>query len=1591
MLKFRIRLVVFSEPGVRQLEDVLMTCVRSASIGEVSRALVRAGAGSPRLRLAATHRLAPLTLQIASPHCLPLILDSQDPVGSSLLHSGCIVEPILESTALHAPRKTPRAGVLTVLDGVQSGAQFALSDSDTQIGRARGSQIELHDSSVSRAHASIRIENGRPVLRDLGSQNGSRKLSETLSDGPHFRASRPQGLRTERTTSRPTEFLIGAVPVRIETSPPQPALRLALPRFSLLPSPLVEPTRESVVRELPRTPDAPEPPQLHLMAALAPLLAGIVLFAATGSPLGLVFVALAPLMTLGSWLDARFRNRRKHAKQALAFSGALARLREELELAQDREVAARFSESPSASDIRYLATGSSRSLWGLRPEHRSFLTVRLGLSPQPAPHRITAAGGNTKGSPEAHEARQFINEFSVLPPVPIRQDLRKCGALGVSGAKALSESVLRSFIVQITALHSPAQLALFVIAEREQLKNAWAWLAWLPHCDSPHLFTSINPLATDRRSATVLVEELKNLTQDSLRAEGTPDGRMRTRVDPEDAEAQRPALNGRPHILLVVLSDQVADRAGLIELLESRSQAGLFVLWLAKEIRSVPAICRVTLEIVGDHGHLHSVHSGATTELTGLEQLGLPEAETFAQALSPFVDSSARNATLRSIPEKLSLSALLGDSTIETAEKIICRWENHDSLMKFWGKGAVHGAQGLACRIGEGMNGAVEVDLRAHGPHALVAGTTGSGKSEFLQSWILALALDIAPDRLNFLLVDYKGGSAFAECANLPHTVGLVTDLDSHLIKRVLGSLDAELKARERLLLQKGAIDLPALEDRRDPDAPPSLVIVIDEFAALTAEVPEFINGVLDIAQRGRSLGLHVILATQRPTGVVSDAIRANTNLRFALRMTASAESIDVVGVPDAAFFLPEQPGRVLMQRGAHYREQFQAAFVGGKTAEKREEPITIRGLYANNQAEWEFIPEAAPPSNSRENGERDITRLVNRIVTAASIAGCPSPRRPWIEPLPQAICLGRPETRVESCATRAEAGGAACSPIVGLVDEPDQQRQIPFTIKWAEMGSILIAGGPSSGKTTALKSIACATALQAPDAQIYAIDCCGGTLESLSALPNVGAHVPVEDIGRAERVLSHLHAVTELRRIARPIEAPGGPPNESPVLLLIDGLATFTDALARVPAGERIVHALIELLRVGRGLGVYVAMATERSSGIPHALISNLGERLALRFVAETEALMLGVPQAHSPHLPPGRAFRVGSGEEIQLALPHFDSTDPDLDEDPDRGVRSIGKYLHTQYLDRGCPPPAPTSIPPLPSAFSRGGSLIDATNAFAVETTSLNQLTPPTAGIMLVTGPAGSGRTTTICSAVESIQETARTADTALELALLSPRRSPLAESIHFHMIGDDHDSAQSLLQSLRRSLHPTASSDPSAPVRPALHHATTFDSRGTLAQNDPPAVVPVASRRGRRGSSHSRKVLVIEDLGGFSGSGLERGLAEMLMLLKHRDWTVIVEGENATLGLNWELTAPLRGARWMLALQPDANDAPALFTTPFTHARRADFPPGRGFLVTDGKTSCVHIALPKHSPGGSQPALASQRRGNPKTFRKEARDGE
>src|SRR6185312_2416589 len=392
-------------------------------------------------------------------------------------------------------------------------------------------------------------------------------------------------------------------------------------------------------------------------------------------------------------------------------------------------------------------------------------------------------------------------------------------------------------------------------------------------------------------------------------------------------------------------------------------------------------------------------------------------------ALARFEDADLQLAG-GALPSYVGLLSLLGMGEPEAGD-LRRRWESHS------------GETSLVARFALSEDGPLDIDLVGDGPHGLVAGTTGAGKSELLRSLVAALAAAHSPLRINFVLVDYKGGSAFGECAELPHTVGMVTDLDEQLGERALLSLEAELRYRERVLREHRATDLieyDRLVAQGDAAPLPRLLVVIDEFATLASELPDFVPSLVGIAQRGRSLGVHMLLATQRPSGAVNENIRANTNLRVCLRVQNSQDSTDVIDSPAAAKIPRNQPGRAQVRLGPSELIPVQTALVSGITAGPAAaavstEPFVVAGDGQNG----------AGAGGDDVSAPSDLKRLV-AAATEAFAAAHPL-RRPWLPPLPGRVGL---DELLAMGPPRGLGGDSGLVVPLALADDPEAQAQYP-------------------------------------------------------------------------------------------------------------------------------------------------------------------------------------------------------------------------------------------------------------------------------------------------------------------------------------------------------------------------------------------------------------------------------------------------------------------------------------------------------------------------------------------------------------------
>ncbi|UOQ61649.1 FHA domain-containing protein [Leucobacter rhizosphaerae] len=1479
-MRFRVTLEL---PGMEP-RDITLEGDATVTVADTACALVRAGAAAG-VRWDPEMTEARVSVTLAARDSLTAqrrLLDPSTPLLGSGLQSGWTIEPVLEFGAHGATRLIPLAGHLEVLSGAHRGAVHSLVQGEQLIGRDPRHRVPLTDPSVSRRHAVVSV--GREVtLHDLGSANG------VIVDGSPTSRALLTGVHTVE---------LGEVVLRVTLGPPVVPARELRHTTLHTRSPRVVEAFSARTRALPSPPVIPSVQHLPVIAMLSPMLMGGAVFALTRAPMSLLMVAMAPVMLLGSWADGAFGGRRRHRRLREQFATRLVEERTELARLHAEEIAVREREAPELREILHAVRDRSELLWTRRPEHASFLEVRIGTGELVS---RTALEGppDSDATPEDRAALVALaDEWRSIAPVPVVEALDRCGALGIAGDARTAAALARSIVLQLVALRAPADLVMACVGGPRRT-GPWDWMKWLPHVDHPRSPVAVPHLAADDASAGALISALEDL--------------QRQRAAARDGLAH-------PVVVVLVLAES-AERPRFIALAEHGPEAGIHCIWVAEHRRELPAACRTFAEVHTRQGTVGFVQQGSVVALRSIEGAESVMASRVARSLAAVEDAGEVVAAASDLPRTVQLRDLHSADVLGGGAAILDAWAASDTLTSRWRSGVERTEDRLVAVVGQSADGPVSIDLRTHGPHALVAGTTGSGKSEFLQTWILSLAASISPDRLTLLLVDYKGGAAFAECVALPHTVGLLTDLTPRLVRRALRSLRAELRHREELFAHHRAKDL----------------------AALARDVPEFVTGVVDIAQRGRSLGLHLVLATQRPAGVITEQLRANTNLRIALRMADDADSSDVLGVPDAAHFAAETPGRAAIKIGPGRIRTVQTCYVGGRASGASDlGAVRIASLGWGARVPWD-VPRSprAVTDDARTGGDRDIEVLARGISDAARTAALAAPRRPWLDELPPLI---------DSAALSYNAGLRADidTTTIGLLDLPDSQAQRPESIDFDAVGHVAFLGASGTGKSTALLSVAAALSAAAErfPVHLYAIDGGNGGLGALVQLPTVGAVVPLSDLGRVTRVLRHLQRTISDRgprfSAARAgtlsetrVTAAGN--GEARVVLLLDGFSAFRQASDDAGAVTTLLPALTEIMAAGRALGVHVVMTADRASAIPTGLTAHLPRQYAFRMSDARDGAVFGFPADLLADAPPGRAVRVGEGAEVQIAVPGGSPDRAGLD-------RSLAELAADLLRCRIAPAPVIQTEPVLqtlqelpPSGRGEhGGSKPDRRTradqpdriAIGLRRDTLEALTMPTRGLGVVFGPAGSGVTTALETCAVAWEEHGARHGVVVESILLTLQA---------------HVSQEAGIEQARSWSRVASGED---------------------------AVAREAARLVDALQGAQRMLVVVERAADAADPGAQRALAALARAARRSAALVLFDLEPGAAAQYWELLGALKQPTWGLTLQPDAGEPHSPFREPLGRARRADFAPGRGFAIEAGRVTPALIAVHRLTAATGEP---------------------
>ncbi|WP_441246065.1 type VII secretion protein EccCa [Kitasatospora sp. McL0602] len=1068
--------------------------------------------------------------------------------------------------------------------------------------------------------------------------------------------------------------------------------------------------------------------------------------------MGVLMVASTAGMAVAQIVKARKGGNAGTSDERRDYLKYLQQMRRQVRRTAERQRGAQLFLHPEPDQL-WSIVAEGRRLWERRPTDPDFAQIRLGRGPQQLSTPLVApqTAPLDELEPLAAEAmKNFLTSHGTLQDLPLAVSLRAFYHITVCGDPDTVYGNVRAMVAQLTTLHSPDDLMVAVAAAPGAV-DEWEWVKWLPHTQH----RKENDGAGSRRLIATGLGELEGLLANELAGRK---GFSRDAVPSPD----------QPH-LIVIMDGAAVPPDSLL--------AG------AEGVEGVTVIEVVPGDLDEPSGHL--IVTVTPDELllesaSGASYSGKPDSlsswqsEALARQLAPF---------------RSSVGGDDGDPSLVSMD--------FTEMMSTGDPGAFDPArhwrpkpirEKLRVPLGVGTNGEYvwldlkEASLEGMGPHGMCVGATGSGKSEVLRTIVLALAVTHSSEVLNLVLADFKGGATFAGMSEMPHTAAVITNLEGEatLIDRMRDSIEGEMNRRQELLRSAGNYaNINEYERARAAGAAldplPSLLMIIDEFSELLTAKPDFIDLFIQIGRIGRSLGMHMLLASQRLEEGKLRGLDTFLSYRLGLRTFSAAESRAAIGVPDA-YHLPPIPGVGYLKFGSDVMERFRAAYVSGayrppgQVLASGGRTVTAQPVLFT-AAEVEVIePVIEEVVEVVEEIDDSLLDTMLDVFVARMIGQGPPAHQVWLPPLDAAPSVDQlvPPLQVtaERGLTSPEFGalGRLVVP-VGIVDKPrDQRRDVLYQDYSGSAGHGLIVGGPRSGKSTLLRTmVAGFSVTHTPsEVQFYMLDFGGGGFQALQGLPHVGGVAGRLDVDKVRRSVSEVQGVLNRREelfratgidtIAtyRTRRAAGQLPDEQfgDVFLIIDGWLTFKQEF------ELLEPVIADIAQRGLGYGVHVVITAARYAEVRPALKDLLLNRTELRLGDSMES---EIDRKVAQNVPAGQP-----GRGLTATKLHFLSGLPRLDgsseiEDLVDGVADLVQQVDAAWTGPRAPQvrmlPAVLDGHSLPKGFERPELGISfGVDEVELAPTFINFETDP---LFIVFGESESGKSAVLRMLIKQITE--------------------------------------------------------------------------------------------------------------------------------------------------------------------------------------------------------------------------------------------
>ena len=1026
----------------------------------------------------------------------------------------------------------------------------------------------------------------------------------------------------------------------------------------------------------------PQKPSDELLKLIMPplIMVGVTLLITIFQPRGLYIIATVSMSVVSVIFSVQgfFKNRKKYKEdkkeRVELYHLYLKDKAKDLEQLSRKQREGMFYHFPAIEDLTKMVKRYDSRIYEKTPLHFDFLAYRLGLGKVPTSYELKYGQEERSGKKDALEEEGYalFQAHQKIDNLPIVASLNR-GPVGYVGPRPIVLEQLQLLVAQLAVFHSYHDLTIIPIIPEEE-KESWDWMRWLPHATLQDM--NVRSFVYNQRTRDQVLNSLNQI--------------LKLRKAQKEEEKANDTKIFHPHYVVLITDETlILDHVIMEFFREDPTELGCSIIYVADVLSSLSENIQTVISIKDRNQGQLLLQEGVLRELD-FQLDHFPEGydkEAISRGLAPLKHIQQLKS---SIPDSVTFLEMYQAETFSDL-KVLSRWESHAPY------------QSLAVPIGlRGKDDLVYLNLheKAHGPHGLIAGTTGSGKSETIQSYILSLAVNFHPHDVAFLLIDYKGGGMANLFKDLPHLLGTITNLDGAQSMRALASINAEIHRRERLFGQYGVNHINQYQKKfklgEATEPLPHLFLISDEFAELKVNQPDFIKELVSIARVGRSLGVHLILATQKPSGVVDDQIWSNSRFKLALKVADRGDSMEMLRTADAAQIT--QTGRAYLQVGNNeVYELFQTAWSGADyQPEKDQLGIEDHTIYLINElGQYEVLNQDLSGLDMAEEIKEVPTELdviVQEINHLHQQEGIAAVAQPWLPPLKERITLDELDKVVP---IKAWQKRTAPSVLIGVADIPQAQKQEAVAIDLSKDGNILLYGSPGTGKTTFLQTVAMDLARkQSPEnLTMYLLDFGTNGLAPLSQLPHVADSLLLDQTEKIQKFIRIINRELDRRKkllsehgvgtIALYREVTGK--QEPTMVILMDSYESMKDE----PYETDLFKLFMRISREGLSIGVHLIITASRQNNLRAQLYSNFKHQLTLpqNDISEVRGIVGATPLAATMEDIKGRALmKRDEVDVVQFALPVAGDNDIQIINNLRDQVQSL-KEMWTGHTPAGIP----------------------------------------------------------------------------------------------------------------------------------------------------------------------------------------------------------------------------------------------------------------------------------------------------------------